>query len=73
MCALPSTLDDMYNSHEYECPNPDCGKMIEVPDTEDEAVHCKHCNLNLQVNRDADLVDGEWKECTTLSIPERHV
>ena len=47
--------------------------MIEVPDTEDEAVHCKHCNLNLQVNRDADLVDGEWKDCTTLSIPERHV
>ena len=53
---------------EYECPN--CFEYIEVPDHETEAVHCKHCDFNIQVDRDGEFVDGMWRDLTTLSIPK---
>ena len=53
---------------EYDCPV--CRESIEVPDHETEAVHCNACDHNARVNRDAEFVDGMWRDLTTLSIPQ---
>ncbi len=52
-------------SQEYDCPV--CEELVEVPYHENDAIQCPHCKHNLQVNRDADLVDGSWKDLTTLT------
>ncbi len=56
----------MNPTHEYECPN--CHNDVVVPDNEDKAVTCHHCDAALAVNRDAETVGGIWRDLTSLSV-----
>jgi transcription elongation factor Elf1 len=49
---------------EYPCPY--CEDEVEVSDN-DCTVECKSCGSSLRVDRDAEQIDGRWKDLTTLT------
>ena len=49
---------------EYACPY--CGDEVETLDN-DTTVQCKSCGTESRVDRDAEQIDGVWKDLTTLT------
>jgi len=47
----------------YDCPR--CGEEILV-DPNQDAVKCEGCQTQLKVEADAELIDGSWKDRTSL-------
>lgn len=51
---------------QYNCPH--CDEEFVVDETINTVV-CKHCNYRLVINRDAEFVDGMWRNKTKISSP----
>lgn len=49
---------------EYECPC--CGAELKVEDGAN-SVYCKECGTSLRYNPDAEFIDGQWRDLSTLT------
>jgi hypothetical protein len=50
----------------YDCPNIDCGALIEI-DEHDDRVRCPSCHVFLQVDTDGEIGEsGLWHDLTRL-------
>ena len=52
---------------EFICPNPDCESDLRVPEDTERTI-CPACNRAVQINYDADYVDGRFVDRKTLSL-----
>ena len=55
---------------EYSCP--ECEEDVTVGE-KDETVWCGYCGNKLDVCRDAEFIDGRWKDLTQLFIAQEEV
>lgn len=57
-------MKEYFMTKEYPCPY--CGDACEVDDNDIDG-SCLSCGTIYKVNRDAEFVDGMWKDLTKLT------
>jgi len=55
-------------THDYECPW--CEDMTPAPEDDGPAV-CVHCGARLSFSVDAEVRNGDWRDCSGFALVEK--